>query len=185
MPNRGLTERIRADDPGALIQSKLLDIKKKVLNIIPTDDVDDVIQDAALAYFVEAKKSRNLARADTCINRAIETAVRRITKHATHLVPLEECCETDEIPIDRIAGQMEITKVLPMLPNREQSLLILRYGLGSGRTFSSNANDFNMTQDEVGLEFGIGRTRVEQIESKALRRLRHPSRARHFREIDF
>lgn len=65
--------------------------------------------------------------------------------------------------------QDQISKLLDTLTEREQRVLILRFGLKDGRT---------RTLEEVGKEFNVTRERIRQIEAKALRKLRHPSRAR-------
>ena len=65
--------------------------------------------------------------------------------------------------------QDQISKLLDTLTEREQRVLTLRFGLDDGRT---------RTLEEVGKEFNVTRERIRQIEAKALRKLRHPSRAR-------
>ena len=65
-----------------------------------------------------------------------------------------------------------IERELHTLTPREEHVIKLRFGLYDGRT---------RTLEEVGKEFDITRERIRQIESKALRKLRHPSRARHLR----
>ena len=65
-----------------------------------------------------------------------------------------------------------IEKALHTLTPREEHVIKLRFGLYDGR---------NRTLEEVGKEFDITRERIRQIEAKALRKLRHPSRARHLR----
>jgi len=65
-----------------------------------------------------------------------------------------------------------IEKELHTLTPREEHVIKLRFGLYDGRT---------RTLEEVGKEFNITRERIRQIEAKALRKLRHPSRARHLR----
>ena len=67
----------------------------------------------------------------------------------------------------------KVQDVLETLPPREARILRLRFGLENGRTY---------TLEEVGEKFGLTRERIRQIESKALRRLRHPCRARQLRE---
>ena len=67
----------------------------------------------------------------------------------------------------------KIEEVLDTLPPREARILRLRFGLENGH---------NYTLDEVGEKFGLTRERIRQIESKALRRLRHPRRSRQLRE---
>ena len=65
--------------------------------------------------------------------------------------------------------QDQISKLLDTLTEREQRVLILRFGLKDGRT---------RTLEEVGKEFNVTRERIRQIEAKALRKLRHPSRSK-------
>jgi RNA polymerase primary sigma factor len=68
----------------------------------------------------------------------------------------------------------EINKVLEGLTEREEKVLRLRFGLEDGKT---------RTLEEVGKEFNVTRERIRQIEGKALRKLRHPSRSKHLREF--
>ena len=65
--------------------------------------------------------------------------------------------------------------LLETLTEREQRVLILRFGLKDGRS---------RTLEEVGKEFNVTRERIRQIEAKALRKLRHPSRARMLKGYD-
>jgi RNA polymerase primary sigma factor len=67
----------------------------------------------------------------------------------------------------------KIEDVLDTLPPREARILKLRFGLENGRTY---------TLEEVGEKFGLTRERIRQIESKALRRLRHPRRSRQLKD---
>jgi RNA polymerase primary sigma factor len=67
----------------------------------------------------------------------------------------------------------KIEAVLETLPPREARILRLRFGLENGHTY---------TLEEVGQKFGLTRERIRQIESKALRRLRHPRRSRQLKE---
>lgn len=71
--------------------------------------------------------------------------------------------------------QDQIAKLLTTLSEREQRVLILRFGLQDGRT---------RTLEEVGKEFKVTRERIRQIEAKALRKLRHPNRAKMLRGFD-
>ena len=63
--------------------------------------------------------------------------------------------------------------VLEGLTGRERRVLQLRFGLEDGRT---------RTLEEVGREFNVTRERIRQIEAKALRKLRHPSRSRKLKD---
>ena len=75
--------------------------------------------------------------------------------------------------IQNLLGQ-KVKEVLDSLSPREARILRLRFGLENGRTY---------TLEEVGEKFGLTRERIRQIEGKALRRLRHPMRARQLREF--
>jgi len=67
----------------------------------------------------------------------------------------------------------QIVEVLNTLTPREQRVLQLRFGLEDGRS---------RTLEEVGKEFNVTRERIRQIEAKALRKLRHPSRSRKLKD---
>ncbi len=67
----------------------------------------------------------------------------------------------------------QLVEVLSTLTEREQKVLCLRFGLNDGRA---------RTLEEVGREFNVTRERIRQIEAKALRKLRHPSRSRKLRD---
>lgn len=71
--------------------------------------------------------------------------------------------------------QDQISKLLDTLSERERRVLVLRFGLQDGRT---------RTLEEVGKEFKVTRERIRQIEAKALRKLRHPSRSRMLKGFD-
>ena len=84
--------------------------------------------------------------------------------------------DTAGIPADEAGRQMlhrELVSVLSSLTDREQRVLSLRFGLEDGRP---------RTLEELGQEFHVTRERVRQIEAKALRKLRHPSRAKRLRD---
>ena len=68
----------------------------------------------------------------------------------------------------------QLEDVLETLTIREEKVLRLRFGLDDGRT---------RTLEEVGQEFGVTRERIRQIEAKALRKLRHPSRSRKLKDF--
>jgi RNA polymerase primary sigma factor len=79
-------------------------------------------------------------------------------------------------PVDGASRQLlkeQINEVLSTLTPREQRVLQLRFGLGDGRS---------RTLEEVGVEFNVTRERIRQIEAKALRKMRHPSRSRKLRD---
>jgi RNA polymerase primary sigma factor len=79
-------------------------------------------------------------------------------------------------PADAASRQLlreQVEDVLGTLSEREREVLYMRYGLDDGRT---------RTLEDVGRQFGVTRERIRQIEAKALRKLRHPSRAKMLRD---
>lgn len=80
------------------------------------------------------------------------------------------------VPVDAAAYTLlkeQLVEVLETLTEREQKVLRLRFGLDDGRA---------RTLEEVGKEFKVTRERIRQIEAKALRKLRHPSRSRKLKD---
>ena len=79
-------------------------------------------------------------------------------------------------PADAASHQMlkeQMERVLGQLSDRERNVLELRFGLEDGRA---------RTLEEVGKAFGVTRERIRQIEAKALRKLRHPTKSRQLRD---
>ena len=68
----------------------------------------------------------------------------------------------------------QLANVLSTLTEREEKVLRLRFGLEDGR---------QRTLEEVGQEFQVTRERIRQIEAKALRKLRHPSRSKKLKDF--
>ena len=91
---------------------------------------------------------------------------------------LGDFIEDDNVPAPAEAAAFTLLKeqldeVLSTLTDREQKVLRLRFGLEDGRA---------RTLEEVGKEFNVTRERIRQIEAKALRKLRHPSRSRKLKD---
>ena len=91
--------------------------------------------------------------------------------HLGDFIPDEDTPTPSEAAASTILREV-IERELHTLTPREEHVIKLRFGLYDGRT---------RTLEEVGKEFDITRERIRQIEAKALRKLRHPSRARHLR----
>ena len=117
--------------------------------------------------------------------------VREILKIAQEPVSLEtpigeeedshlgDLIQDDNVPVPADAANYtmlkeQIVEVLCTLTEREQRVLKLRFGLEDGRP---------RTLEEVGKEFDVTRERIRQIEAKALRKLRHPSRSKKLRDF--
>jgi RNA polymerase sigma factor (sigma-70 family) len=75
-----------------------------------------------------------------------------------------------EEEIENVDLKNKIDEVLKTIPMAERTIIEMRFGL--------NGNEENMSLEDVGKKFNISKSRVRQIEAKALRRLRHPVRAR-------
>ena len=91
---------------------------------------------------------------------------------------LGDFIQDDNVPVPADAAAFTLLKeqlieVLGTLTEREQKVLRLRFGMNDGRA---------RTLEEVGKEFDVTRERIRQIEAKALRKLRHPSRSRKLRD---
>ena len=91
---------------------------------------------------------------------------------------LGDFIQDDNVPVPADAAAFSLLKeqlneVLGTLTEREQKVLRLRFGLDDGRA---------RTLEEVGKEFNVTRERIRQIEAKALRKLRHPSRSRKLKD---
>ena len=119
-----------------------------------------------------------------------EDRVREILKISQEPVSLEtpigeeedshlgDFIQDDNVPVPSDAAAFTLLKeqfveVLDTLTDREQKVLRLRFGLDDGRA---------RTLEEVGKEFNVTRERIRQIEAKALRKLRHPSRSRKLKD---
>ena len=91
---------------------------------------------------------------------------------------LGDFIQDDNVPVPADAAAFmllkeQLVEVLSTLTDREQKVLRLRFGLDDGRA---------RTLEEVGKEFNVTRERIRQIEAKALRKLRHPSRSRKLKD---
>jgi RNA polymerase primary sigma factor len=85
--------------------------------------------------------------------------------------------DTQETPYDSTTREMlkeNIDEVLQALSDREAKVLRMRFGLSGNKM---------MTLEEVGKKFGVTRERIRQIEAKALRKLKHPSRRKKLQDF--
>jgi len=97
-----------------------------------------------------------------------EAEMRFMLESQSNIKSLEE-------NITEIERQNAVVNAIDTLTPREKKIINMRFGL--------DGNNGEQTLDEVGREFGITRTRVRQIEIKALRKLRHPSRGALLKEF--
>jgi RNA polymerase primary sigma factor len=111
------------------------------------------------------KISQHTASLETPVGKEEDTRLKEFIEDEATLSPFESASR--ELLKDHIGD------VLHTLNAREKRVLELRFGLKDGRT---------RTLEEVGKEFGVTRERIRQIEAKALRKLRHPSRSKRLRD---
>ena len=93
--------------------------------------------------------------------------------HLGDFIPDEDASEPSEAASFSLLRE-QLMEVLDTLTPREKKVLELRFGLADGRT---------RTLEEVGKEFNVTRERIRQIEAKALRKLRHPSRSKKLKDF--
>jgi RNA polymerase primary sigma factor len=93
--------------------------------------------------------------------------------HLGDFIPDEDASEPSEAASFTLLKE-QLSEVLNTLTPREEKVLRLRFGIEDGRT---------RTLEEVGREFNVTRERIRQIEAKALRKLRHPSRSKKLRDF--
>ena len=127
--------------------------------------------------------SRRWARAAAKVNRILRASEEPMSLDST--VGSEDSSQLGDFiedqdalePMDAAAREMlreSVKNALAVLSDRERQVLELRFGLADGK---------DHTLEEVGQHFNVTRERIRQIESKALRKLRHPTRSRHLRDF--
>lgn len=111
------------------------------------------------------KISQETTSLETPVGKEEDSRLKEFIPDDSSLSPFEYASH------ELLKGQLE--EVLDTLNPRERKVLELRFGLKDGRT---------RTLEEVGKDFGVTRERIRQIEAKALRKLRHPSRSKRLRD---
>jgi RNA polymerase primary sigma factor len=109
--------------------------------------------------------SQDTTSLETPVGKEEDTRLKEFIKDEITVSPFESASQ------ELLKGHID--EVLESLNPRERRVLSLRFGLKDGRT---------RTLEEVGREFGVTRERIRQIEAKALRKLRHPSRSKRLRD---
>lgn len=164
--DQGRTIRI----PVHLVES-INRVKKTAGELLRRTGREPTVEEIAAQLDMEAARVRELLQLSQDPI-SLETPVGEEDAH------LEDFIRDDEagIPADEAGRQLlrrELMTVLKSLTPREERVIALRFGLEDGRA---------RTLEELGREFNVTRERVRQIEAKALRKLRHPSRAKRLRD---
>ena len=139
-----------------------------------------VAQAEGMAISIDVQ--RRLLRAASKVNRILRAAEEPMSLESP--VGSEDSSQLGDFiededalePMDAAAREMlreSVKNALAVLSERERQVLELRFGLADGK---------DHTLEEVGQYFNVTRERIRQIESKALRKLRHPTRSRHLRD---
>ena len=148
-------------------------VKKASNMLLHRDGKEPTPEDIAKELGLPVEKVRDILR----ISQepvSLETPIgEEEDSHLGDFIPDEEALS----PADAAAMtflKTKVNEVLGTLTQREAEVLKLRYGLGGGRA---------QTLEEVGKVFNVTRERIRQIEAKALRKLRHPSRSKHLKDL--
>ena len=165
--DQGRTIRI----PVHLVES-INRVKKTVGDLLHKNGREPTVEEIAAALDMEPDKVRELLQLSQ-EPISLETPVGE--EEDAHL---EDFIQDEDagVPVDEAGRQLlrrELLHVLKSLTPREERVITLRFGLEDGRA---------RTLEELGKEFNVTRERVRQIEAKALRKLRHPSRAKLLRD---
>jgi RNA polymerase primary sigma factor len=146
-------------------------------------DRQEILRSIAESTPVQADVLRRWNRAATKVNRIMRAMEEPMSldspigsEDSSQLGDFIEDEEAQE-PMDAAAREMlreSVKHALAVLSDRERQVLELRFGLVDGK---------DHTLEEVGQYFNVTRERIRQIESKALRKLRHPTRSRHLRDF--
>ena len=165
--DQGRTIRI----PVHLVES-INRVKKTTGELLRKNGREPTAEEIAVRLDMEPDRVRELLQLSQEPN-SLETPVGE--EEDAHL---EDFIQDEDagVPVDEAGRQLlrrELLHVLKSLTPREERVITLRFGLEDGRA---------RTLEELGKEFNVTRERVRQIEAKALRKLRHPSRAKLLRD---
>ena len=178
--------------------NRLMRIQRELTQELGRDpSAEEIALDMDLLELDEEQRIREARRAEERLEpdlyrklRRAAAKVRRIMRISQDPMSLDmpvgqedtsllgDFIEDDKIPgpvekADRQLLKEQVRGVLSVLSDREREVLELRFGLKDGQ---------DHTLEEVGKYFGVTRERIRQIEAKALRKLRHPTRSRHLKD---
>ena len=149
---------------------------------LPTEDVQAILRAKAEAVELDPEVQRRWETATAKVYRILRSAEEPVSLEGPvgdeDSSQLGDFIQDDDAlePMDAAAREMlkeQVQHVLAALSDRERQVLELRFGLLDGK---------DHTLEEVSRYFNVTRERIRQIEAKALRKLRHPTRSRHLRD---
>lgn len=141
------------------------ELEQKLQRLPAPEEIAKVMGiDETKAHEIE-RISQDTTSLETPVGKEEDTRLKEFIKDEITASPFESASQ------ELLKGHID--DVLESLNPRERRVLALRFGLKDGRT---------RTLEEVGREFGVTRERIRQIEAKALRKLRHPSRSKRLRD---
>lgn len=149
--------------------NKLIRVSRQLLQIYGREPTPEEIADEMGITVEKVREIQKIAQEPV----SLETPIgEEEDSHLGDFIPDEDV----PAPSEAAAFSMlktQLVEVLDTLTDREQKVLKLRFGLEDGRS---------RTLEEVGKEFDVTRERIRQIEAKALRKLRHPSRSKKLKD---
>ena len=152
------------------------------MDLLEEDEIASIRESLAAEEPVEATLMRKWRRASAKVRRIIRIAQEPMSLEtpvgAEESSQLGDFIEDESMPepVDAAAKELlkeQVQSALSVLTERERQVLEMRFGLQDGKDY---------TLEEVGKHFKVTRERIRQIEAKALRKLRHPTRSRHLRD---
>lgn len=149
--------------------NKLIRVSRQLLQELGREPTDDELAAEMQMPVEKVRETRKIAQEPV----SLETPIgEEEDSHLGHFIP------DDDIPAPADAAAFSLLKeqlneVLNTLNERERDVLRLRFGLVDGKA---------RTLEEVGSQFNVTRERIRQIEAKALRKLRHPSRSKKLKD---
>ena len=150
--------------------NKVIRVSRQLLQELGHDPTPEEISEEMNMPVDKVREIRKIAQEPV----SLETPIgEEEDSHLGDFIPDEDASEPSEAASFTLLKE-QLVDVLGTLTPREEKVLKLRFGIEDGRT---------RTLEEVGKEFNVTRERIRQIEAKALRKLRHPSRSKKLKDF--
>ena len=150
--------------------NKVIRVSRQLLQELGHDPTPEEIAEEMMMPVEKVREILKIAQEPV----SLETPIgEEEDSHLGDFIPDEDASEPSEAASFTLLKE-QLVEVLSTLTPREEKVLKLRFGIEDGRT---------RTLEEVGKEFNVTRERIRQIEAKALRKLRHPSRSKKLKDF--